>query len=99
MSSRTPRRKARGRDVPPRSRSPGDRSNPLPRAARRASSGQCKEAVLSVEAVCDDEEVRGGCCEEQRVDAIEHSAVAAEEPSGVLHLEIALQRRLEEVAE
>ena len=46
-----------------------------------------------------DDEVRGRRGEEERVDAVEDAAVAAEEPPGVLHVEVALERRLEEVAD
>src|SRR5438552_13531711 len=42
-------------------------------------------------------ERRGGG-EEEGVDAIEDASVAAEEPSRVLHLHVALQHRLEQVA-
>src|SRR5439155_4132343 len=47
-----------------------------------------------MKAVGDDEEVRSGSGEEETVDPVEHPPVAAEEPSRVLDLEIALQRRL-----
>src|SRR5262249_46839645 len=46
-----------------------------------------------------DKVVRGGRSEEERVDPIEHTAVPAEQPAGVLHLEIPLQGRFEEIAE
>ena len=45
------------------------------------------------------EVVRGNGREQERVDAIEHAAVRREEPAAVLHLHVALERRLEEVAE
>ena len=62
---------------------------------------KCRESGTPalVEAVGDDEEVRSRRREEQPVDPVEHAAVPAEKPSRVLHLEVALQRRLEQVAD
>ena len=42
VSSRRRRRRARAPGAPRRSRSPGGRSSPLPRAARRASPAKCR---------------------------------------------------------
>src|ERR671918_2037218 len=46
----------------------------------------------------EEREVRGRAREEERVEAIEHAAVAEEEPPGVFDAEVALDRRLEEIA-
>src|SRR5579862_7180276 len=71
-----------------------------PVAPRRATRFTCSVYERkSVEAERADDEIRGRSCEEERVDAVEDAAVAAEEPSRVLHVEIALEGRLEEVAD
>src|SRR5471030_1672990 len=44
-------------------------------------------------------EVRRGRSKQQRVDAVEHAAVAAQEATRVLHFHVSLQLRLEEVPE
>src|SRR5262249_51206533 len=46
-----------------------------------------------------DQEVRRRGGEEHGVDAVQDAAVAAEEAAGVLHLHVALEHRLEEVAD
>ena len=43
-------------------------------------------------------EVGGGRGEDDRVDPVEDAAVAQQDPPGVLHAEVALDHRLEEVA-
>src|SRR5581483_8911236 len=69
--------------------------------ARRLSNERVSGATLREAALgeCQDAEVRGRRGEEQRVEAVEHAAVAAEEPTRVLDVHVALQERLEQVAE
>src|SRR5581483_12230717 len=47
----------------------------------------------------EDQVVRGRAGEEEGIDPVEHAAVAAEQPPRVLHLHVALQHRLEQVAD
>ena len=73
----------------------GDPLHPFsvpPSAARHRSD------ALS-EAERDDAEVRRRGGEEQRVEPVEHAAVAAEQGARVLHARVALEHRLEQVAE
>ena len=86
------RARARARGSARRPRSPAGRSSRWRRAARSASRAQC-----ALRQGYDHVERRHGG-EEQRVDPVEHAAVAAEQPARVLHLQVALERRLEEVA-
>src|SRR4051812_286108 len=65
-------------------------------ASTSSSSGKGVTALQIAE--CAHEVVRRRRREQQRVDAIEHAAVPAEQAPRVLHLHVALQHRLEEVA-
>ena len=66
-------------------------------ASRRASASPAVQAATRPNATI--VKYAAGAGEEQRVDPVEHASVPAEQAPGVLHLHVALDRRLEQVAD
>src|SRR5438309_6723931 len=69
-----------------------------PRRATRFTGPSVGSARSLAVVKAEHEVIRGGRGEEQRVQTVEHAAVAAEQAARVLHLQVALQHRLEQIA-
>ncbi len=91
------RRRCRPRPAPPRAGDRDARPPPPARSGRSTPSSRESRGVFTVSSLYQ-VEVEGGRREEQRVDAIEHAAVARDDRAAVLHARFALQLRFEQVA-